>query len=295
MSQKDKEPTTAAAIKSFLETRPLYASIEIVSSLRGEGPFTQEQVEKQTVPFPLYLDLYCESPECQRTMRWEHRSGPYRTYTTPSGIPFTLSRGWSEIAYLCRHCGRSVVTFFFWLSQRKAPLWDMQKVGQHPRSQAVLSEELTAGLGEQGRELYLKADESRRQEMGLGALAYLRRVVENGMNALLDLMKSAVVGADNETELLARVEAAKQEKVFTNKVGFAKAVLPQRFFHGGHNPLERLHQWSSAGIHDRDEWECIEIFDEIRTLFELLFERLAREAAEKRIYDKKLIDLTRKK
>jgi hypothetical protein len=171
----------------------------------------------------------------------------------------------------------------------------IQKVGQHPRQRPVFSQELKDGLGDQGREIYMKAIEARHYEMGIGALAYLRRVTEDSMNALLDLIKLAFAGSDDEKAMVERIDVAKQEKVFANKVGFAKAILPKRFFHGGHNPLERLHDWASAGIHNRDDWECAEIFDEIRTLFELLFERLAREAAEKRIYDQNLLKLTRKK
>ncbi|MEK6371146.1 MAG: hypothetical protein AABO58_00445 [Acidobacteriota bacterium] len=292
----EQKATEATEIQPFLEKTPLYEPLSIRAwGISGKGPFFKEQLEKQRMYLPREISLYCDHTKCQRHMDWELYGAGTTRHSEAAGVQLHLSAGFHQIRYSCRHCAQRSVTFFLLLRQLKAPSWVIEKVGRSPRAQPILSSELLVGLGDESQELYRKAVESRNQAMGLGSLAYLRRVVENAMNALLDLMKSAVGGSDREAELLLAIDTAKLEKAFTNKVALAKAILPARLFHGGHNPLERLHDWASAGIHNRDDWECVEIFDEIRTLFELLFERLAREAAEKKLYEEKLINLTRKK
>jgi hypothetical protein len=287
------EATPAVEVASFLESAPLYKPIAVhARGPGGSGPFTQDQLDKQRVWFPKEISIYCDHSKCRRDMIWETHSG---TYVEQIGVSVQPSNGFQSHTYTCRHCGVRRVTFFLLFSPIKIGIWSLQKIGQSPRKQPVLSAELLQSLGENGQGLYQRAVESRNQDMGLGALAYLRRVVEDAMNALLDLMEVAVVGSESEETMLEAIQVAKVEKVFTNKVAFAKAILPARCFHGGHNPLERLHDWASAGIHNRDDWECAEIFDEIRALFEMLFERLARESSEKKLYDQKLINLTRKK
>lgn len=274
-------PTPSFA--EFLESYPLYKRVLVpIGSHEGRPVFF----------FPKKITMYCDAPQCGRNMEWQTWS-----YNNESaeGVREPTNYGNIARAYTCKHCEANTVEFFLYRHIARNQMLEMEKVGQRPRPLPILSHELSAGLGEQGKALYLKAVESRNQDMGIGALSYLRRVVEDAMNALLDLIRSAVVGSDNEEALIQEIDKAKQEKVFTKKVGLAKAILPSRFFHAGHNPLERLHDWASAGLHNRDDWECIEIFDEIRALFELLFERLAREADDRKLYESKLIQLTRKK
>jgi len=132
--------------------------------------------------------------------------------------------------------------------------------------------------------------------MGLGALAYLRRVVENGTDVLLDLLAELLETSDDPAhqEYLRRVEWLKQQKAFDKKATAAAAVLPRSFFAGGHNPFARLHDWASSGVHSQTDEECIEIFDEIRVVFEALFERLTKEREARRLYADRLGKLSRK-
>jgi hypothetical protein len=274
----------APSLTEFLQTWPLYKSIEV--------PVTQE-AHQAVIFLPKRIVRYCDAEQCRREMEWETWAN--NTDDTKLGVRTTAKYGDFSRNYKCRHCESRWVEFYFRGDGPIAGKLKLQKIGQYPRPLPILSRELMAGLGEIGQVLYLKAVESRNQDMGIGALAYLRRVVEDAMDSLLDLMKSAVVGVDNEAELLAAIEKAKQEKVFANKVGFSKAILPPRFFHAGHNPIERLHDWASAGIHNMDDWECLEVFDDVRGLFELLFERLAHDQSERKLYESKLSQLSRKR
>jgi hypothetical protein len=97
MSDESPEPTKAETIAAFLEERPIYASIEVISSLRGRGPYTKEQIDNQTAWFPVSIKLFCESAECGREMLWENVSYGYRAHTSPEGIATTLSRSFPSM------------------------------------------------------------------------------------------------------------------------------------------------------------------------------------------------------
>jgi len=72
------------------------------------------------------------------------------------------------------------------------------------------------------------------------------------------------------------------------------ASSPPHLRPGGHNPIERLHDIASEGIHSRPEEECIEIFDSSRLVFEYLFKNLQLSAAEAKAFVEKLSELTKR-
>ena len=111
---------------------------------------------------------------------------------------------------------------------------------------------------------------------GIGALAYLRRVVENSLNALLDLAAEAerTNGIPVDDLSLAR---AKETLTYAEKAEFAQQHLPDRVKRAGHNPFDILCRFASGGVHAGGESECSEIFDRIRILFELLYRDLRME------------------
>ena len=43
---------------------------------------------------------------------------------------------------------------------------------------------------------------------------------------------------------------------------------------GGVNPIDKLHDLASDGIHNRSEDECLEIFDRCKASFEYVFREL---------------------
>ena len=109
------------------------------------------------------------------------------------------------------------------------------------------------------------------------------------LSPLLDLIAKST--GDANEELKGQLEETKKDERFSSKVQFAKNHLPPHLKPGGHNPFDVLHDLSSDGLHARSDEECIRIFDEVRVVFEYLFEQLttADEGAE--AYKKQLASL----
>lgn len=40
------------------------------------------------------------------------------------------------------------------------------------------------------------------------------------------------------------------------------------------NPIDKLHELTSEGLHSKSEGECIDVFDRVRTVFEYVFGNL---------------------
>lgn len=123
---------------------------------------------------------------------------------------------------------------------------------------------------------------------GIGAVGYFRRVLENKVNALLDLIVEAARNSQVAGELLEKVEAVKNSHRVEDKIDLAVKILPVHLKPGGHNPLDKLYKPLSAGLHGETDDECLTIFAEARFVFEYLFKNLTESNEEARRYVKEL-------
>jgi len=228
---------------------------------------------------PGEIQLFC--PVCKKDQRWqcsESRVFQARSYTT--------------VHYKCRNCGKAIVTYFVsWRETETAGVFE--KVGQDPPLTVLPSADLR--LGAEDLDLYKKALTSRNHAYGLGALSYLRRVVENQMNALLDLVVEAARASGVTGDHLAGLDEVRKSGTFEDKAKFAASILPAHLRPGGHNPVDVICSFASEGLHSRSEDECLAIFDEVRLVFEYLFRHLTFETGEARSFARSLTQLASKK
>ncbi len=217
------------------------------------------------------FDLFC--PTCKREQRW--------TCSDPK-IHYFGAESYCQKTYICRNCGNAKVTYFIRWRQDETE-GSFVKVGQEPALTAVPPPELK--LGPDDLALYKKALTSRNNSFGIGALAYIRRVVENRMNGLLDLVVEAANQAGSMTpEKIASLDGTRENGRFEDKAKFAGAILPNHLKPGGHNPFDVLCKFASEGIHDQSDEECIEVFDEVRLVFEYLFRHLTVQSEDRKLF-----------
>jgi hypothetical protein len=162
------------------------------------------------------------------------------------------------------------------------------KIGQWPPLSIEPSPELAKALGSEDLKLYKKGLIDFKFGHGIGAVGYFRRVLENKVNALLDLLVEAAKNAQVSDEHLAEVEATKQSHRVEDKIDLAVKILPAHLKPGGHNPLDKLYRPLSAGLHGESDEECLTIFSEARFVFEYLFKNLTESNEEARRYVKEL-------
>jgi hypothetical protein len=226
---------------------------------------------------PKQIKMFCIHEKCKAPTWWQTDDAPY--YFESSFI--------REKHYTCRNCGVSVQYYqLIWQENRSSNIFI--KVGQWPPLSIEPSSELAKALGAEDLKLYKKGLIDFKFGHGIGAVGYFRRVLENKINALLDLIVEAAKNAQVPDEHLAEVEAAKQSRRAEDKIDVAVKILPAHLKPGGHNPLDKLYKPLSAGLHGESDDECLTIFSEARFVFEYLFKNLTESNEEARRYVREL-------
>jgi hypothetical protein len=218
--------------------------------------------------FPEQIRQYCNNTECETITIWETSRDP--------GIDQT---GLNSKIFKCRHCKQSEVIFYYvWRVQSTIEGRDVPamfyKIGQYPALDERVPQELVDRLDHPDLTLYRKSIGCRNQAMGLGAVAYLRRVVENKINLLLDELAEEATKYGFELETLKKLEEAKKSWRFSEKIKFASLILPPSLRPGGHNPIDQLHDLASEGVHYLSDDDSLELYDECRPVFEYLFREI---------------------
>jgi hypothetical protein len=141
-----------------------------------------------------------------------------------------------------------------------------------------------------------KALRLRNFNLGIAAVAYMRRVVENRMNDMLEILHEAARAHNLPGELLVRHEEIKKERRFSTKIEYAGDLLPQNIRPQGQpNPMAVLHELASEGLHTKTDEECVDIFDECRQTFEYVFGKMRIETAQANDFVKGIARLAEKR
>jgi hypothetical protein len=216
--------------------------------------------------------MYCDHEKCKAETWWDiDRQDHYFSWEI------------HEHHYTCRNCGESTQYYhLIWKENEDSNTFI--KVGQWPPLTIEPSPELAKALGPEDAELYKKGLIDFNFGHGIGAVGYFRRVLENKINALLDLIEEAAGNAKMVGEHLAQIEAVKKSHHVEDKIDIASKILPVHLKPGGHNPLDKLYGPLSAGLHGESDDDCLTIFSEARFVFEYLFKNLTESNEEARKY-----------
>jgi hypothetical protein len=174
-------------------------------------------------------------------------------------------------------------------------LTGVMKVGQYPELTVGIPKGLANNLGKNAADLYRKALICRNHGFGLAAAGYMRRVVEDKTNELIEIAAKHAEAQGVPAETVAKMgEAADSTKhtTYETKLQFAATVFPDSLKVGSINPLQVLYRLVSRGLHGLSEEECIEIADEIKTVFEYVFEKLSAQIADRRAFMEKIKKLS---
>jgi hypothetical protein len=262
---------------------------------------------------PAKIDFDC--PSCEKETTWAkvadeaHLSSPEGgTWTVPD---FSIK----SVAYRCYKCGGGPVTVVYRemahgsreVSQRPGTglsrstintppakariLTAVMKVGQYPASTISIPKALSRTLGDEAAGLYRKALISRNSGYGLAAVGYMRRVVEDKTNELIEVAAQYAESLGAEPPVVATIRGAIDPSKYTpyeDKLKIAATVFPATLQVGSINPLKVLFADVSEGLHGLSEERCIEIADEIRTVFEYVFEKLRAEVDDRRAFIEKV-------
>jgi hypothetical protein len=275
----------SAKLAEILQSWPLYRRFSYIGKsvhIEGRGGMHGNHIYTFGL-LPTEISLFCPGPKCKKEQQW-HCGKPEVYFGEP----------YYDRVFHCKNCGKKDYTYFFsWSVTDEGG--SFTKIGQFPPLETNIIDELERQLEPKDSEYYRKAMICRNSLYGLAALAYLRRVVEDTMNNLLDLVSEAAKASNYAADELSKIEEVKTNKRFDSKAEFAAKILPTQLKPGGHNPFDILHGLFSEGIHSMSEEECTEEFDRTRLVFEYLFKNLSVSHEEAKAYIKNLSQLSAKK
>jgi hypothetical protein len=266
----------AEKLKIALETWPLYRTLRY----RGAHDYTD---------LPENIWLYCE--KCKNVQRWSRQ-----TTQKSGGMTYRIKQkvGWAEVNYSCRNCPNVpsfVRYYFYWLQKDEPPEapGEFLKVGQWPPLEERVPDTLKNVLDKEDLAFYKNAIRMRNHNLGIAAVAYIRRVVENRINDVLDVLAEAAQEHSFAAEELKKIKDAKRSFRFDDKIDYAAKLLPPHLRpEGKPNPIDVLHDLTSDGLHSKSEEECIEVFDKVRKVFEYVFGNLNVQIEDARAFVKSL-------
>jgi hypothetical protein len=132
----------------------------------------------------------------------------------------------------------------------------LRKIGQLPGFERTPEKDVFNYLIEEDKENYKKALANLSMSYGIGAYAYLRRIIENEIKRLVKDI------SELEYENVNQVKKAWTEYEtnhnMTSLIDSINPFLPKSLKEIGDNPIKILYQQTSGGLHEFSEKECLE-------------------------------------
>jgi len=258
--------------QEFIENAPLYTRIPISSFIP-----------------PASIMRMCENSKCKRETTW-FKIGNLRTILEGARPDIDLQ----HVGYECGLCkGNSMGVVYELLEwspggPSQYSYKAVRKIGQVPPASISVPPALTERLGTSAP-YFRNALICRNSNFGIGAMSYLRRVVDEQTDNLIDVMADLSRTFSVPEEDIEKLLAAKNEVQYKEKLSVAAELIPVALRPGGVNPLGQLYKHTSIGLHNKTDEECIVIFDDLRLDFEYIFTNLHLQAEERRQFVNRMI------
>lgn len=212
------------------------------------------------------LSLHCSNTECQGIR--------FFVMTERVSIASTQINN-RFLSFVCSNCRKSIKIFSVQLYKNdEDDYWSIRKYGEEPPFGPPVPSQAFKLIGGE-RDLFLKGRRCENQGMGIGSFVYYRRVIENQKIRIFEELIRVVSRVSSNQELIAELNAAKDETQFTKAVELIKHALPESLNINGHNPLTLLHSALSEGVHAHDDKECLELASSVRTVLFEFADRLS--------------------
>ena len=256
ISQWAKDPDAQVKfqkeLREFIETKPLYSQSTIT-------------LPPLRIQFRLELArLYCPNSTCQKEQPFRPGEHQYwyhynDRYLRPSDKQiqrkfYLLMSGTFPLELECQE-SRVLYSFFLNIDVKNGRI---TKYGQMPmwvpRIDNDIAKELGGSYG-----FYVRALRSLNESYGIGACAYFRRMIEDYINPLLQLLHDFKKEEGATPDELQKILDAEAGKNFSTKTEFAAQICPTSLLVGGMNPLKELHDQLSYNIHAGSDKDATEV------------------------------------
>ncbi|MDJ0984050.1 MAG: hypothetical protein QNJ26_00805 [Desulfobacterales bacterium] len=214
------------------------------------------------------LKLNCPNSICNGVRFFDS----YQTKKLP------LSEKWSRIFlhYSCANC-RTHSKIFAIMARWNADHDEGEaiKVGEWPPFGPKVSPRVISILGE-NKDLFLMGRRSEIQGLGIGALAYYKRVIRNQKVHIFDEIIRVMRRSGSSDSKIEKLKSAKKEKHFKDAVALISDAMPQALLINGYNPLALLDQAISKGSYVHNDADALKLATALRRILSELAERVSR-------------------
>lgn len=254
--EEEVEEATTEEVREFLETYPLYRRLpKVVAKYHGK------------------LELYC--PRCKRSLPFS----PNYSFGSGAGVGSGGVRFVSPPQhrvthygpYACAGCPQALET---WVEIDEAEGWS-RKIGQVPSPTDLMPvpRDLVSALSVSDAEFYRKGATSLAVGYGLAACAYLRRILENETDTILDLLSATVADErGRDAPEVREINLVRGSKNFDTKAKLAATaeLVPRSLYVAGLNPFKTLHDAFSEALHAKDEDSALGIASQLTQALEFI-------------------------
>lgn len=268
---------------------------------------------------PNAITFDCDSPGCVKGGTWYQVHYPSALGYTPNGRGTDVADGsLKSVAYKCFKCRESALTVVYRemktekrpVNRGRAPappidlgssppppplidvVVEVMKVGQYPKPSIEIPPALEKNLGKESADCYKRALICRNTGFGLAATGYMRRVVEDKTNELIEIVANHAELNGIDPAIVAKIRKAADSNAgytpYDQKLELASGVFPDSLMVGNINPLQKLYSLVSEGIHGKSEEQCVEIANNTDAVFQYLFTNLKAQTDTRREFMEKL-------
>ena len=256
-------------LKKFFEQSP------ILTKEYFDRPLKSEDLKIE------YLDYVCE--ECGKNRVFNNTRMLNSASGTGGGtggsafVPIDdnpgIKAGRKYFNFQCTVCKSPLE---FWIEyQKDGKIW-VRKLGQFPSWDIQIGKDLKNFLGADA--VFLKKGKiCLSQSFGLAACSYFRRVLENEIGPLLQLLIDIKEKEGVSDNILKDYIEIRNGKDFSKKTNLAYQIAPDSLIINGINPFKIIHDFLSKGIHSLSEEECQDIAQKTLSALKFVLVELNRE------------------
>jgi hypothetical protein len=296
----------ANTLEEFLMNYPLYKSLKIVENYTLENAIYNRPYSFQGETFM----HYCENEQSEKTFELELTDSSKNWWGKTDGfaIPdslFDLNGNLNFIEHFigcCKSCKsyKIEITLHVWSDNKitkklqRSHLNDfgvvpknefagvisnifVEKIGLYPQQNFKIDSEIKKHFDRQTNTWYYKACECIKQNYGIGAFAYFRRIIEKELITIvkeISELDSAELGIKKLCEEYSTTNQL--HSIYDNIFEF----LPKSLQSLGINPIKTLYNQTSEGLHSLNDDECLSRASSIDLLLKFVIKKINEEKSE---------------
>lgn len=259
MQPPDPEEELQNRLRKFLEDDPLYRALEIPGGITGYDEW------------PRRVTVWCSVDSGPR---------PFRRMDQSSYSSDMVDLGFSTLEFKCGECDEFVSQYYLLGSNQGEDddqVGYIRKIGQYPPFDIQTPSNMRKFLGT-SEPIYKNALISLSVGFGIGALAYMRRVVENKARDILLLLAAIQEAEGASADDVKAVRKLAEGRLVEPILKRAAELLPDHLkLKGKKNPIELIYDNASGEIHAGTEDDAIDKAMAIRVALEYVMPPLQRQ------------------